>query len=228
MYNFVTFDFTADLTFGESLGLLEHGEYIPWVASIITNFKLIGIMWSIQSAFSFLMPLVMKTVLRGMLAKRKQHGAFAVERVDRRLARQTDRPDIWTFVLRNAESGKGLSRGEMHSNGSGIMAAGTETTASVLSGITWLLCNHHDVLARLNKEVREAFDGAGDDGPSMQALARLPYLNACLQEALRIYPPGPLGMPRVAPAGGAIICGRPVAAKASSLLLRCSFFRFNF
>lgn len=206
----------ADLTFGEPLGLLERTDYVPWVAGIIASAKFFGIFGPLRAAFPLLMPLIQRTLLRGMQKKRSTHGRFAREHVDARLARETTRPDIWTFVLRNSanDPGKGgLSREEMYAQASSLMGAGTETTASLLSGLTWLLCVNPDKLDRLNVEMRQAF-GSGED-VGMQALARLPYLNACIQEGLRMYPPAALGLPRVTPPGGAVICGRPVAGKAS-------------
>ncbi|KAK5019787.1 hypothetical protein LTR16_012675, partial [Cryomyces antarcticus] len=72
--------------------------------------------------------------------KRIQHFKYSTDRVDRRLATPTDRPDIWTLVLNNQEKeGKGLSVKEMHSNASLFMVAGTETTATLLSGLTYYL-----------------------------------------------------------------------------------------
>lgn len=216
MYNYTTFDIMADLTFGEPLGLLERTDYVPWVAGIIASAKFFGIFGPLRAAFPLLMPLIQRTLLRSMQKKRATHGRFAREHVDARLARETTRPDIWTFVLRNSanDPGKGgLSREEMYAQASSLMGAGTETTASLLSGLTWLLCVNPDKLDRLNVEVRQAF-GSGED-VGMQALARLPYLNACIQEGLRMYPPAALGLPRVTPPGGAVICGQPVAGKAS-------------
>lgn len=35
----------------------------------------------------------------------------------------------------------------------------------------------------------------------------MPYLNACINEGLRMYPPVPTGLPRAVPEGGAAICG---------------------
>ena len=47
------------------------------------------------------------------------------------------KPDIWSLAVKNA--GKDVSKGEMYSNASTFMIAGTETTATVLGRLTWLL-----------------------------------------------------------------------------------------
>ena len=39
------------------------------------------------------------------------------------------------------------------------------------------------------------------------ATARLPYLNAVLEETMRIFPPSPVGPPRVSPPGGELVDG---------------------
>jgi cytochrome P450 len=40
-YNFTTFDIMADLTFGESLHMLDTGEYTQWVRALFSTFKLV-------------------------------------------------------------------------------------------------------------------------------------------------------------------------------------------
>jgi cytochrome P450 len=42
------------------------------------------------------------------------------------------------------------------------------------------------------------------------ALQKLPYLNAVLEECLRIYPPSAFNHSRIVPPGGAVICGKVV------------------
>jgi len=145
--------------------------------------------------------------------KRKHHLAHSSERVDNRLAMKTDRPDIWTHILRHTnseQSKKGLSLHQMYSNASTFMIAGTETTATQLSGLTYLLLKNPDMMKQLTSDIREAFPSR--DKINMQSLAQLEFLNCCLEEGLRYYPPVVIGMPRITPEPGATVCGQFVPA----------------
>lgn len=86
------------------------------------------------------------------------------------------------------------------------MIAGTETTATLLSGVTYFLISNRDKLDKLVAELRTTFHNEYEI--TVEALARLKYLHACLEEGLRVYPPVPTGLPRVVPPGGAQICER--------------------
>lgn len=140
-----------------------------------------------------------------MLEKQKEHFKYSTDRVDKRLATTPDRPDLWTRIMEKPESEGGLSLGEHHSNASLFMVAGTETTATLLSGVTFHLLKNPETLKQLVDEVRSTFISADDMG--LENLTRMTYLNAVLQEGLRSYPPVPSGLPRKVPAGGAAICG---------------------
>lgn len=66
-----------------------------------------------------------------------EHFTYATDRVDRRLAKTPERPDLWTAILKGSGGGEDGVDGkmtikEMHSNGSVFMIAGTETTATLL------------------------------------------------------------------------------------------------
>lgn len=82
----------------------------------------------------------------------------------------------------------------------------TGVTATLLSGVIYLLLKDPDAIRRLSQEIRDNFQK--EDDITFSEIADLPYLNACLKEALRVYPPVPIGTPRVVPAGGKSILGR--------------------
>lgn len=225
MYNFTTFDIMGELTFGEPLHLLEGSDYIPWISAIFGGVRyqtvLQGFMYfpMLFSGLELLIPPSLKKL-------RKDHSKFSEDRVDRRLAKTTSKPDIWNLVLNQAE-GKGLTKEEMYTNSSVFMVAGTETTATILSGLTYYLLKNPETMKKITAEIRGAFSSTSDI--DMGRLAQLPYMNACLEEGLRMYPPVPIGLPRRTPATGATIDGTfvppevryPASSPSLTILLTC-------
>jgi cytochrome P450 len=76
------------------------------------------------------------------------------------------------------------------------------------SGLTYHLLRNPATTQRLTRELRSAF--ARDSDITIEALQQLPYLSACVEEGMRLYPPVPTGLPRQVPKGGATICGEYV------------------
>jgi cytochrome P450 len=108
--------------------MLENPEYIPLVKTIFGSLKAATMLRVINSIQ--LLSSALNFFIGGYINKvREQHMKYSHDRVDRRLARKTNRSDIWTLVLRQ-EGEKALSLGEMHSNSDLFMIAGTETTAT--------------------------------------------------------------------------------------------------
>jgi len=101
-----------------------------------------------------------------------------------------------------------MSITEMEHNGSLLIIAGSETTATVLSGVTFLLLTNPHTMRKLEDEIITAF--GSDDEINILAVQNLSYINACLDEGLRMYPPTPAGSVRIVPKGGALINGQHV------------------
>jgi cytochrome P450 len=98
-----------------------------------------------------------------------------------------------------------------------FIVAGSETTATLLSGLTYLLATNQHTLVRVAKEVREAFNSEAEI--NLSSVGSLPYLSACINEAMRLYPPVAIGMPRITPSGGATIDGHYVPENVSNDVL---------
>jgi cytochrome P450 len=75
-----------------------------------------------------------------------------------------------------------------------FLAAGHETTASAMAWAAYLLCKHPETQTRLRAELHAEIPNLLD--PSSQITSadidRLPYLNAVLNETMRVFPPVPL------------------------------------
>jgi cytochrome P450 len=209
------------LTFGESLGQLANAEYSSWVGATFAFAKVISVArtgreWGLTKLLSFLVSADVK-------AKRQSHIQFATAKVEMRMAQKTERPDIWTYVTKNSQiEGQALAPSELHSNGALFMLAGTETTATLLSGLTYILLKNPEKMDRLTKEIKAAFTSLED--MTMVKLSQLEYLQACIEEGLRLYPPVPVGLPRHTPKGGAMVCNRwipgGVSESSTQLLIR--------
>ncbi|KAI3398021.1 hypothetical protein diail_9998 [Diaporthe ilicicola] len=90
-----------------------------------------------------------------------------------------------------------------------LIQAGADTTGSGLGATLRLLLTHPGAMARVRAEIAAA-DARGLLGPVVQydeARAHLPYTSACIRESLRVNPPIPQILPRLAPRGGIVIDG---------------------
>ncbi|TFK47010.1 cytochrome P450 [Heliocybe sulcata] len=80
----------------------------------------------------------------------------------------------------------------------GHLIAGSDTTSTTLSYMFWELSRRADIVVRL----REELDAAMPDSkaiPDISVLQKLPYLNAFIKEAFRLYGAAPSLLERVVP-----------------------------
>ena len=69
-----------------------------------------------------------------------------------------------------------------------LVLAGYETTGNALGFTLYLLAANLAVQQKLVEEVRKF---GMDRRPNYESLEELPFVEACLKEALRLYPPAP-------------------------------------
>ncbi len=110
--------------------------------------------------------------------------------LQRRLLNKPPRTDFLTRMISEGPN-SGTNFEGLRSQASLLVIAGSETTATALSAITYYLCRTPEVYHKLAEEVRGTFSSYTQvTGQSTQAL---PYLKAVIEEGLRIYPPLPAG-----------------------------------
>ncbi|EUC27912.1 hypothetical protein COCCADRAFT_110493, partial [Bipolaris zeicola 26-R-13] len=205
-FNFVTFDLIGDLTFGQSFGCLETGELHPWIQWVFGGVK--------ESCFfqAILRVPGIQSLLKPLFHLKndnwKQQFEYCAQKTKERMAMKTNRPDIMTHILR-ANDEKGLTEQEILNNAQVLVIAGSETTATVLSGCVFYLTRNLDAYNKVTAEIRTSF--AVEDDMNAESLSKLPYFNAVLEEALRVYPPLSVTLPRTTPPGGEMIAGKFVA-----------------
>ncbi|CAG8948790.1 hypothetical protein HYFRA_00001912 [Hymenoscyphus fraxineus] len=206
-YNYTTFDILGDLAFGQSFGGLDQGSLHPWIKMIFNTVKAEAFL---VAAREFWKPLDLLIVWlfapKGLMSVNMEHAMFAYAKSKERLAQgPSDRPDITSYILRHNDE-KGMTIPEIETNASLLIVAGSETTATFLSGLTYNLLRNPDILAKLTNLLRTTFETS--DSINVLALGQLPYLAAILEEGFRTYPPVPIGLVRRTASDGAMICGR--------------------
>ncbi|HQC99508.1 MAG TPA: cytochrome P450 [Aquabacterium sp.] len=117
----------------------------------------------------------LRGLIGGQIAKRKEAGL-------------TTHDDLLAHLLalRDEATGEGLSEREVFDQCLVSFQAGHETTATALTWWSALLMAHPAAAQRAQAEVDAVLGGAC---PGPDDLARLPWLQATLKEALRLYPP---------------------------------------
>ncbi|KAI4178700.1 MAG: hypothetical protein L6R41_008262 [Letrouitia leprolyta] len=232
--NFTTFDIIGDLSLGESFGNLEHGRYDGWIAVIFAQFKLATLAVSFRF---FGLDKVLRAMLpKSALEKRRQHANTANGKIHRRLDQgsDADRNDFMTYVLRYNDE-KGMSVLEIEATFRALVVAGSETTATALTGILGNLLQNPETFQKLAREIRRSFSDESEI--RAEKVDTLEYLNAVIEEGLRMCPPVALGMPRLVPEGNTTVSGYPLPSgtdvKIQSdlrlrLRIRIKPFRFEF
>jgi len=203
-YNWTTFDMIGDLSFGESFGCLEGARYHPWIDMLFNSIKM-----TVLAAASALIPmgevlLALTVGVKGMKI-RQTHMDLTVEKVSKRLEIKTDRNDFMKYILRETDDGRKMTTQEIMATCWHLIIAGSETTATLLSGVTYHLLRNPNALKALQGEVRNAF--STEEEINVKNVAGLKYMLACLDEAMRLYPPVSGGLPRSIPPGGETLGG---------------------
>lgn len=82
-----------------------------------------------------------------------------------------------------------------------LTSATSDTTAATLTCLFYLFAIHPEIYKKLQKEVDLFFADNGNDWES-SSLGRLEYLQACVDESLRLFPPVASGLQRQTPSQG--------------------------
>lgn len=226
--DFLAFDVSGQLSFGETFGSVDAGAPHPWAAINLSFGRGAAMMAGLNmlelshGPIGRLLPYIMPKAVR---EKMQYHRSLAGEKVKQKLSDGADGPraDFLDALIQHNETAKeagkdsqALSTPELEINMAIMIFAGSETVSSAVSGILIALLQNEQMLAKLQSEIRTAF--TVEEDITAASATKLPYLTATITEGLRIHPPVPYTVPRVVPKGGANICGRPVPEGVSAQL----------
>ncbi|KAF2763385.1 cytochrome P450 [Pseudovirgaria hyperparasitica] len=211
-YSFTTFDIIGELCFGdrEAFGCLKNSNYHPWIKQIATYFKYGSLMATIRF-YPLLANIVHRCIPRHVYDAQEKNYQWAVRKVRERLNSDTPQRDFMSTIspylkgFGGARDESGISMAELESNFYVLVNAGSSTCTTVLCGATSYLMKSPEAMLTLRKELRARFKNTSE--MTFSKLANLPYLNAVIEESLRLAPPVGGALSHVVPPGGDTVCG---------------------
>lgn len=219
--NYIAFDIIGDLTWGSSFGCLDGLRYHPWIQTV-GQFKA-GLVVVATKFYPLLNKALMAVTPPSVLREVMEMWKVTEQKVRERVERGgMQRPDFVSIVLaaavvaKDGEDGGGereresMTQEELEVNAMMIVAAGSESVTTVLAGVINYLLRNPERLATLTHEIRGTFRSEPDITGA--ALKNCAYLNAVLNEGMRLCPTIPDSMRRLVPAGGAVVCGQALPA----------------
>lgn len=168
-YNYATFDIIGDMAFGEPFGSLEAGSE----SALVSNIERGLATQPIGTAFKLMGLGPMISWLAGPKSRfRRESAKRTAEKLRRRMGLNVERPDLIGSLLRKQEDWN-IPFERLRANAGLLVVAGSETTATLLCGVTYLLLRNPECLRRVTEEVRSAFDSEHDI--TFASVQNLPY-----------------------------------------------------
>ena len=185
-FNFATFDIIGELAFGESFDALKNGMFQPWIANIFTGVRAARLR-QFYDHYTFLRPFMPASTKQDMKNRIEDFRLSSLKAEKRLALKDNTRSDFMTYVLRHFDDEKGMTPDEIKLNSRTLIAGGSETTATTLSGFIFHLPKSPQAYRALADEIRGAFKS--EEEITLRTTDELVYLDACIEETLRVYPP---------------------------------------
>lgn len=189
-----TVDVTTSLAFGQDLNTIEQGDDT-----------------AIQSHLNFIFPKLAQRNFAPLDIEHwikdretQQHVAALRAAVQRFIASTREllarRPELRQHpenliqsLVATRDAGGSLTDDDVSGNVLTMLLAGEDTTANTLAWMIWLLSRHPDALAQAREEIARVL-GREPLPTSIDQVAKLDYLEACANEAMRLKPVAPLNI----------------------------------
>lgn len=207
--SYFTLDVISKVAFGHTFGFIEADDdpfgYIANLQEFLPAIIVFGAYTELQRILRI--PLF-KTLMPKSSDKRGLGRAmgFAKDRVAERFG---DKPLVRKDML-GSFINRGLSQEELESETLTQITAGSDSTASALRMTLYFIATTPPVQSRLLQEVKAGIADGTISRPIIKDVEarKLPYLQACIKEGLRMYPPVTGLLAKQTPKDGAYIDGK--------------------
>ncbi|KAF2120519.1 cytochrome P450 [Lophiotrema nucula] len=201
-WTFMTTDMIVQVAFEEDLRMSETGVKAKFLDDLDMIMMSGGIRAELPWAWALFRALTLGLwdPLQGPDDRLREHSqAIMTSLRDRKLNK---RNLFFGIQAQEEESSTPHSIAYAAYEGQSLIVAGSGTTAVTLTYLVWAVLKHEEVRRRLEEEVALLPEGYRD-----AMLEQLPYLNAVIQETLRLYGAAPGTLPRVNNSAPLDTCG---------------------
>ncbi|KAF9472668.1 high nitrogen upregulated cytochrome P450 monooxygenase 2 [Pholiota conissans] len=213
--SYLSFDFMGSMAFGAEFNLVRNGDK----DGVFKNLES-AIFWpSILQHVPWVTQMVHAVPFAG--ASMKKFGAFAMTQAKIRCGKDVQKRDLFHYMLDALESDpKNDPMPFIFNNSVTAIIAGSDTTATALCTIVYYLMRYPAYVARLRRELDEAFSFEDCAPIDISQLAELEFLNAVANEALRLLPPFPNSLQRAPPEGSeGKMCGTTFIPEGTAVII---------
>jgi len=231
-FNYLAFDIIGDLAFGQPFGMLHAAKDSALVAKSsidamnsygqkhlqdVVEFPAVQILndRGEYSASMGVLPAWWRPFVRKLPWYSKGNQAvknlagMAVVMVAKRLATTVDRSDLLSKLQQGKDDeGNPMGPAELTAEALTQLIAGSDTTSNSSCAITYHLAHNPIVQEKLQKELDEHLGTEDETASTWDQVKKLTYLEAVVNEGLRIHSTSSLGLPRVVPDGGLTVTGK--------------------
>ncbi|CAG9947538.1 unnamed protein product [Clonostachys rosea f. rosea IK726] len=196
-FTLYTFDVMGTLAFAKDFKMLESKELHPIFKFLHESMLSVVIFGHAMWFLTFL------NNIPGLASPMKRLNAWADQQIEDQISDKPDTPNVFSWLLRDymmLPNPTPQHRMNLQADASLIVVAGSDTTASTLTCLLFELTKHPDVYRKLQNEV----DAHLSDSKELQndSLIGMEYLQACIDESMRMHPIVPGGVQRHTPPQG--------------------------
>ncbi|KAI8326255.1 cytochrome P450 [Martensiomyces pterosporus] len=202
-----TFDITGALSFGREFGALKNNDVTAaeWIASTLAFF-------GIRQMFTRWPKFISTPIFSRWETRYNELIAFSAESIAKRrelLLTAEEKPaDLLQAMLdaEDPESKIRMDSVQVHAESIIMLLGGSETSSNTLTWTLHLLMLYPQQYKRAVDEVRSVFDRDHTILYS-EGRAKLPFVEACLYESMRLFPVSGGQVSRIVPEGGVTLSG---------------------
>jgi cytochrome P450 len=217
------FDVIGEVTFSKPFGFLAAGKddgSFKAIDEALASASWIGQVPWLYWFHDWLMP-----VIGNWLGVNNRNGSlrqFAAKECEARKGRKSERNDILTSLIGVKEAKPNeFDDNSVLSMASSNIFAGSDTTGISIGAVMYNLCKYSRCKQKVIDEIEETIQKKGLDASKnmpFEAGFAMPYLQACIYEALRMHPAVGMSLPRVVPPDGFEIEGVYLPSSVSYIL----------